>query len=67
MGALRQQYIEDNQGHKIAIILPIGEYNKMIEQVEELEDIRLYDEVKAKNEKSIPFDEYLKNRKAKNA
>ncbi len=67
MEALRQQYIEDNQGHKIAIILPIGEYNKMIEQVEELEDIKLYDEVKAKNEKSIPFDMYLKNRKDKNA
>ncbi len=26
MEALRQQYIEDNHGHKIAIILPIVEY-----------------------------------------
>ncbi len=67
MGALRQQYIEDNQGHKVAIILPIGEYNKMIEQVDELEDIKLYDKVKAKNEESMPFEIYLKNRKAKNA
>jgi hypothetical protein len=67
METLKQQYIKDNQGHKIAIILPINKYNKMIEQIEELEDIRLYDQVKAKNEESIPFDEYLKNRKKKNA
>lgn len=67
METLKQQYIKDNQGHKIAIILPINKYNKMIEQIEELEDIRLYDQVKAKNEESIPFDVYLKNRKKKNA
>jgi hypothetical protein len=67
MGALKQQYIEDNQGQKVAIILPIGEYNKMIEKVEEMEDISLYDRVKAKNEESIPFDQYLKKRKSKNA
>lgn len=67
MGALKQQYIEDNQGQKVAIILPIGEYNKMIEQVEDMEDISIYDRVKAKNEESIPFDQYLKKRKSKNA
>jgi len=42
-------------------------FRYLIKQVEELEDIKLYDEVKAKNEESIPFEMYLKNRKDKNA
>ncbi|EPG76110.1 hypothetical protein LEP1GSC058_0301 [Leptospira fainei serovar Hurstbridge str. BUT 6] len=32
---------------------------------EESEDVRLYDKVKAKNEKSISLEDYLKNRQLK--
>lgn len=62
-GALKEQYIEDNEGKKLAIILPIDEYERMLEKLEELEDIRLYDEVKAKNEVTDSFEEYLTKRK----
>ena len=44
---MNQQYITDNQGNKIAVILPVKEYNKMVEDLEELEDIKLYDEAKS--------------------
>ncbi|MCD6012974.1 MAG: hypothetical protein K0Q79_2836 [Flavipsychrobacter sp.] len=57
------QYITDITGKKISVVLPVKDYNRMLEELEELEDIRLYDEVKAKKEASIPFDEYLKRRK----
>jgi PHD/YefM family antitoxin component YafN of YafNO toxin-antitoxin module len=63
MWALKEQYIEDNKGKKLAIILPIDEYERMLEKLEELEDIRLYDEVKAKNEVTDSFEEYLTKRK----
>ena len=63
MGVLKEQYIEDDKGKKVAIILPIAEYKKMLEKLEELEDIRLYDEVKAKNEVADSFEEYLAKRK----
>ena len=63
MWALKEQYIEDINGKKLAIILPIDEYEKMLAKLEELEDIRLYDEVKAKNEVSDSFEEYLTKRK----
>lgn len=36
---------------------------KSLDKFEEQDDIRLYDEVKAKNEKGIPFEEYLEKRK----
>jgi hypothetical protein len=41
---MRTQFVTDNSGNKLAVILPIKEYNKMIDELEELEDIRLYDE-----------------------
>lgn len=39
----------------------------MVEELEDLEDIRLYDEAKKEDDgKRILFSEYLKKRKAKN-
>lgn len=46
------QYISNQTGSKIAVILPIKEYQKLLNKVEELEDIKLYD--KAKKRKSEP-------------
>ncbi len=50
------QYLTDNKGNKLSVVLPMKEYQKIIE---ELEDIRLYDEAKKRNEKSIPFEQYV--------
>lgn len=59
------QYITDTNGKKLSVILPVKDYQHILNELEELEDIRMYDEVKAKKEPSIPFDEYLKMRKKK--
>ena len=66
MGALKEQYIEDDKGKRIAVILPIAEYEKMLEKLEELEDIRLYDKVKNRNEVADSFEDYLAKRKKSN-
>ena len=60
MGAVRQQFIEDNQGKRIAVLMPIDQYNKMLEQLEEIDDIRAYDTAKAKEDEVIPFDQAVK-------
>lgn len=57
------QYITDVKGKKIFVVLPMKDYNRMVEELEEYADIRMYDEVKAKKEESIPFEEYLKKHK----
>jgi hypothetical protein len=57
MGAVRQQFIEDNQGKRIAVLMPIDQYNKMMEQLEEIDDIRAYDAAKAEDDEIIPFDQ----------
>jgi len=56
------RYITDKNGKKLSVVIPIDEYNQMLEDLEELEDIRLYDAVKARKEKSIPFEQYLQRR-----
>ena len=65
MGALRQQFIEDNQGQRIAVLMPIDQYNKMLEQLEEIDDIKAYDAAKANDAEVIPFDQAVNEIEAK--
>ena len=52
------QFITDTTGNRISVILSMREYETIMEQLEELEDIRLYDEAKAAtDEPSIPIAE----------
>lgn len=60
MGAVRQQFIEDSQGKRIAVLMPIDQYNKMLEQLEEIDDIRAYDAAKAEEDEVIPFDQAVR-------
>ena len=43
---MKTQFITDEQGKKVAVILPIKEYDKMMEDLEELDDIKRYDAAK---------------------
>ena len=62
---MKTQFVTDERGNKLAVILPIKEYNKMVEDLEELEDIKLYDQAKKSNEPSIPIDDAFKMIEAK--
>jgi len=67
MGALKEQFLEDDHGKKIAVVIPIGRYNKMMEDLEDMEDVKLYDLAKEEDSgERISFSDYLKNRKEKN-
>ncbi len=61
------QYITDKKGKKLSVVISMPQYKQMLGNLEELEDIRLYDAVKARKEKSIPFNQYLQRRHKKNA
>ena len=62
---LHPKYITNTAGKKQAVVLTIDEYTHLMGELEELEDIRLYDKVKSKKESSIDLTDYLKNRKSK--
>ncbi|HAH54524.1 MAG TPA: hypothetical protein DCM02_04370 [Flavobacterium sp.] len=53
MLTVNPQYITDKKGKKISAVLSMKEFKTMIEELEELEDIKLYDESKNDNEPAI--------------
>jgi hypothetical protein len=61
MLTLHPQYIKDNNGNNSLVVLPSSEFDTLIEELEELEDIRLYDEAR-KNDtgERIPIEEAFK-------
>ena len=62
---MKTQFIIDNTGKKLGVLLPMKEYSRMVEELEELEDIKLYDEVKARKEPSVPIEKAFKQLDAK--
>lgn len=65
MLTLTPQYITDNTGKKISVVLPMKDFKAIMEELEELEDIKLYDEAKKSNEPSIPINDAFKMIEAK--
>ena len=65
MLTVHPQYITDSTGKKISVVLPIKDFKAIMEELEELEDIKLYDEAKKSNEPSIPIDDAFKMIEAK--
>lgn len=49
MLTVHPQYIKDSNGNKSMVILPVKEFDTLMEELEDLEDIRLYDEAKKKD------------------
>jgi hypothetical protein len=65
MEAIHPQYITDKDGKKVSVVIPLAEYEQILDELEELDDIRLYDEAKNDKGTSISFDEYVKQRRTK--
>ncbi len=60
MVALKPQYITDNMGKKVSVVLSIDDFKGIMEELEELEDIKLYDAAKKSKEPSVPMEEVFK-------
>lgn len=60
MLTLKPQYITNDSGKKISVVLPIKDFKVIVEQLEELEDIRLYDAAKKSKEPSLDVDSAFK-------
>lgn len=58
---MKTQYITDDNGKKVAVILPITEYEKLMEEVDELESIKAYDKAKSRKQEFAPAAEVFKS------
>lgn len=58
---LHPQYIKDTNGNKSLVILPAKEFDTLMQELEELEDIKLYDDaMKNDTGERIPMNEAFK-------
>lgn len=60
MLTVNPQYITDHTGKKVSAIISMEEFRIIMEELDDLEDLRLYDAAKMSNEPSIPIDEAFK-------
>ena len=60
MVTVHPEYVVDKDKHTKAVLLPISEWEQIVDALEELDDIRAYDEAKASPQDSIPFDQAVR-------
>ena len=58
---IREQYLTNNKGKQIGVLLNIRQYHKFLEQAEELDAVRGYDAAKASHERPIAFERVVKD------
>ena len=60
---MEARYIVDENGRRVSIILPVEEYERMVAELEELEDMRAAAEARAAIERGedelIPFEQAM--------
>jgi hypothetical protein len=59
MTAIKERYLTDERGERIGVVLDLGDYRRLLDEIEELESIRAYDAAKASGEAPMPFDQAL--------
>ena len=57
-------FIINEKGKKISAVMPIKQYEQMLENLEELEDIKAYDKASARKQEFVPFDMALREPQA---
>jgi hypothetical protein len=52
----KERYLVDENGNRVGVLLDITDYQKLLEELEELDSIRAYDIAKASGDEAIPFE-----------
>ncbi len=63
--AIHPQYITDEQGKRVSVVLSMQQWQQLLDELDELDDIRLYDAVKLRNEPTTSLADYRKKRQQK--
>jgi hypothetical protein len=54
---IKENFVIDKKGHKIAVQVPLRIYEKLVADSEELEEIKEYRKAKAHKGNAIPFEQ----------
>ena len=64
MIALNPSYVVDTKQRRKSVLLPVVEWNRIIRELEELDDIRAYDAAKHISGETISFEQAVAETKA---
>jgi len=53
----KERYLVNEKGDRVGVLLDIKEYLKMLEELEELECLRVFDAAKASGDEVIPLEQ----------
>jgi len=59
MAALNEKYVINEKGERVSVLLDWEEYQRLLEELEELEAIRAYDAAKASGDEVMPFQQAM--------
>ena len=59
MVMMQEQYLTDREGKRVGVVLDLEQFQRIVEELEELEDIRAYDAAMASGDEVIPFDQAI--------
>ena len=58
---IHPEYIVDENSNRKSVVLPYSEWENIVEEMEELDDIRAYDQAKNETEDEVvPFEQAVK-------
>ena len=60
MPTVNEGYVVDENGNRLGVLVPIEDYRKLMEDLEELESIRAFDAAKQSGDKAVPFDQAIR-------
>lgn len=60
MLTVHPEIVIDSKRKPTAVLLPYSEWNRVVADMEELDDIRAYDRAKARRDESISFEQAVK-------
>ena len=54
-----ERFVTDSNGRRTAVLLDLEFYEKLLQELEELESLRAYDAAKSSSDEVIPLDQAL--------
>ena len=60
MLTIHPQYVVDENQRPQAVLLPLAEWERIVEELDDLDDIRAYDEAKNAPEEPVPFEQAVR-------
>ena len=56
---IKERYVVDENGSRVGVLLDVDDYQRLLEELEELESIRAYDVAKTSGDEVIPFEQAI--------